>query len=202
METDEDLLGRLRAGDESAFEALVERYHPRLLRFALSFAARRELAEDVVQETWIGLLRGLDRFEGRSSLGTWLFQICANRARSMAAQEARIIPVDPAGADGPAADPALFRADGAWAEPVTAWADPPTDAADQAELIERIRRAIDDLPAGQRQVVTLRDVEGMTAAQVCEIMSITEVNQRVLLHRGRTRVRAVLDRLDKEVTHR
>jgi RNA polymerase sigma-70 factor (ECF subfamily) len=198
VETDEDLLVRLRAGDESAFEALVERYHPRLIRFALSFASRRELAEDVVQETWIGLLRGLDRFEGRSSLGTWLFQICANRARSMAAQEARIIPVGP---QGPAADPALFRADGAWAEPVAAWADPLTDAADQAELIERIRRAIDDLPPGQRQVVTLRDVEGMTAAQVCEIMSITEVNQRVLLHRGRTRVRAVLDRLGKEVTH-
>lgn len=199
METDEDLLARLRAGDESAFEALVERYHPRLIRFALSFASRWELAEDVVQETWIGLLRGLDRFEGRSSLGTWLFQICANRARSMAAREARIIPVDP---EGPAVDPALFQADGAWAEPVTAWADPPTDAAEQAELIERIRRAIDDLPPGQRQVVTLRDVEGMTAVQVCEIMSITEVNQRVLLHRGRTRVRAVLDRLDKEVTHR
>jgi RNA polymerase sigma-70 factor (ECF subfamily) len=195
VESDADLVLRLRKGDQAAFAALVDRYHSRLTRFARSFTARPELAEDIAQETWLGLLRGLDRFEGRASLRTWLFQICANRARTLAAREGRLVPVDPTDPDSPTVDPARFDAGGAWAQPPVHW----TEAGGDAELVERVRAAIDLLPDTQQQVVTLRDVEGLTAAEVCRILDLTEGNQRVLLHRGRARVRAILE---KEVTAR
>lgn len=203
---DVDVLARLRAGDERAFAELVERYHVRLRRFAGSFGARGELAEDIAQETWLALLRGLDRFEGRSSLRTWLFQICANRARSMAAREQRVIPVDPE----------QFGPDHAW--PDQPWQQDDTymygydqsaqmehtglagragepeqpDLSADAALAGRIRVALTKLAHAQRQVVTLRDAQGMTSEQVCELLSITEANQRVLLHRGRVRIRTLL----------
>jgi RNA polymerase sigma-70 factor, ECF subfamily len=190
VESDADLLVRLRGGDEHAFASLVERYHTRLTRFASSFGVRADLAEDVAQETWLALVRGLDRFEGRSALSTWLFQVCANRARSAAGREHRVIPVDPA---DPAVDPDLFAPDGSWGAPPRQWAGAARERLEDAELAARVRRAIDGLPGAQRQVVLLRDAQGMTSAQVCEILSISEVNQRVLLHRGRSRIRAILD---------
>jgi RNA polymerase sigma-70 factor (ECF subfamily) len=195
VESDADLVLRLRKGDQAAFAALVDRYHSRLTRFARSFTARPELAEDIAQETWLGLLRGLEGFEGRASLRTWLFQICANRARTLAAKEGRLVPVDPTDPDSPTVDPARFDAGGAWAQPPVPWGE----AADDAELVERVRTAITRLPETQQQVVTLRDVEGLGAAEVCRILELTEGNQRVLLHRGRARVRAILE---KEVTAR
>jgi len=195
VESDADLVLRLRKGDQAAFAALVDRYHSRLTRFARSFTARPELAEDIAQETWLGLLRGLDRFEGRASLRTWLFQICANRARTLAAKEGRLVPVDPTDPDSPTVDPARFDAGGSWTQPPVPW----SEAADDAELVRRIRAAITLLPDTQQQVVTLRDVEGLSAPEVCRILELTEGNQRVLLHRGRARVRAILE---KEVTAR
>jgi RNA polymerase sigma-70 factor, ECF subfamily len=195
VESDADLVLRLRKGDQAAFAALVDRYHSRLTRFARSFTARPELAEDIAQETWLGLLRGLDGFEGRASLRTWLFQICANRARTLAAKEGRLVPVDPTDPDSPTVDPARFDAGGGWIQPPVPWGE----AADDAELVRRVRAAITLLPVTQQQVVTLRDVEGLNAAEVCRILELTEGNQRVLLHRGRARVRAILE---KEVTAR
>ena len=195
VESDADLVLRLRKGDQAAFAALVDRYHSRLTRFARSFTARPELAEDIAQETWLGLLRGLDGFEGRASLRTWLFQICANRARTLAAKEGRLVPVDPTDPDSPTVDPARFDAGGSWTQPPVPW----SEAADDAELVRRVRAAIILLPDTQQQVVTLRDVEGLSAPEVCRILELTEGNQRVLLHRGRARVRAILE---KEVTAR
>ena len=189
VDGDAELVERLRRGDQAAFAVLVDRYHSRLTRFAGSFTPRAELAEDIAQETWLGLLRGLDRFEGRASLRTWLFQICANRARTIAAREGRLVPVDPTDPDAPTVDPARFGPDGGWSTAPAAW----DTAADDAELVARVRAAIVRLPETQQQVVTLRDVEGLTSVEVCRILELTEGNQRVLLHRGRARVRALLE---------
>lgn len=186
-----NLVDRLRRGEEKAFTGLVERFHTRLTRFALTFVDRRELAEDAAQETWAAVLDGIDRFEGRASLDTWLFQICANRARSIAERERRVVPVDPT---GPTVDPGLFNASGGWASPVPVWADGVEERLDAAVLADRIRREVEELPEPLRQVVTLRDVDGFTAAQVCEILAISPANQRVRLHRGRARIRELLQR--------
>ncbi|MDT4960148.1 MAG: hypothetical protein QOF87_3643 [Pseudonocardiales bacterium] len=184
VDTDADLLERLRQGDEGAFSELVQRYHPRLIRLASSFLSRRDLAEDVAQETWLAVLRGIERFEGRCALRTWLFQICVNRARSIAIRERRVVPVDPASDVG--AD--LFAADGSRVVPPQPWAN----SIDDAALLAVAQGAILDLPDSQRQVVSLRDVDGLSANEVCHVLSISDANQRVLLHRGRARVRASL----------
>jgi RNA polymerase sigma-70 factor, ECF subfamily len=185
--TDEQLLAQLAAGDEQAFTTLVERYHPRLVRLAGSFVGHRELAEDIAQETWIAVLRGIDRFEGRSAFRSWLFQVCVNRARSIAVREQRMVPVDP----GAASLDGEFRADGSWRTPPVAWSG--SVDGDEAGLLVLVRRAIEELPAAQREVVVLRDVEGLPADEVCEVLAISPGNQRVLLHRGRTRVRRALN---------
>ena len=192
VESDTELVVRLRKGDQDAFTVLVDRYHTRLTRFARSFTPRAELAEDIAQETWLGLLRGLDGFQGRASLRTWLFQICANRARTLAAREGRLIPVDPTDPDAPTVDPARFGPDGGWSQPPSPFADAEAREHD-AELVERVRAAITRLPENQQRVVTLRDLEGLTSAEVCRILELTEGNQRVLLHRGRARIRAILE---------
>jgi RNA polymerase sigma-70 factor, ECF subfamily len=182
---DEDLLARLVIGDESAFTDLIERYHPRLLRLASSFVARRDVAEDVVQETWIAVLNGIGGFQGRSAFRTWLFQICVNKAKSAAVREQRVVPVDPADLE----IDADFAPDGSWAVAPQRWADQVSEQTAGGPLVERVQCAIEALPAGQRQVLTLRDVEGLSAAEVSAVLSITDVNQRVLLHRGRRQVR-------------
>ena len=198
-DSDLALVDALRAGDEAAFNELVCRFHQPLVRFATTYVRNPDLAEDVVQETWLAVLRGLATFEGRSAFRTWVFQICANRARSAAVRERRTLPLDPSVlADDLADDLAdvetSFRSDGSWRSPPTPW--PGSASAEELRqdevLVARIKSAIDELPEGQRQVMTLRDVAGLTAAQVCAVMSINEVNQRVLLHRGRTRVRRIL----------
>jgi RNA polymerase sigma-70 factor (ECF subfamily) len=189
-EDEGELLRRLRAGDEVAFAALVERYHAPLIRVALTFVPSRAVAEEVVQDTWLGVLRGVDRFEGRSSLQTWLYRILVNRARTTGVREHRSLPL----ADTePAVDPARFAPDGTWASPPEHWSDEVDERLSAPALAARIRMLVEELPAGPRQVVTLRDVEGLSSAEVCEVLGITEGNQRVLLHRGRSRVRAVLE---------
>jgi RNA polymerase sigma-70 factor (ECF subfamily) len=190
MEPDVELLGRLRAGDEQAFVALVERYNGSMLRLASSFVPSRAVAEEVVQETWLALLRGLMAFEGRSSLKTWLFSILVNRARSAGVRESRSVPVADA---GPVVDASRFGPSGAWSVPPEHWIEEAESRVDAAKLAGLLRPAIDGLPARQREVVLLRDVEGLTSAEVCTVLAISEANQRVLLHRGRGKLRQVLE---------
>jgi len=189
VSADEELLRRLRAGDETAFAALVEQYHAPMIRLATAYVPSRAVAEEVVQDTWLGLVRGIDRFEGRSSLKTWLFRILVNRARTAGPRERRHLPL---GA-GETVDPDRFQADGQWAVPPAPWTDDVDDRLDAAEVVGRVRELIDALPAGQREVVLLRDVEGLSSADACSILGVSEGNQRVLLHRGRARVRRMLE---------
>jgi RNA polymerase sigma-70 factor (ECF subfamily) len=152
----------------------------------------RAVAEEVVQETWLAVVRGIDRFEGRSSVQTWLVRICVNRARTAGAREARSIPLDPR--PGPAVPVEHFASTGAWATPPTPWSDDADDRVVAERLAGRVRASLPELPDGQRQVLLLRDVEGLPAAEVCGLLGISEGNQRVLLHRARARLRDILDR--------
>jgi RNA polymerase sigma-70 factor (ECF subfamily) len=161
-----------------------------MLRLALSFVSSRAVAEEVVQDTWLAVLRGLDRFEERSSLRTWLFTILANRARSTGVREARSVPVADA---GPAVDAARFGPSGAWAVPPEHWAEEAENRIDAVKLSQLIRAGLDVLPPRQREVVLLRDVEELSSAEVCGVLAISEANQRVLLHRGRSRLRQLLE---------
>jgi RNA polymerase sigma-70 factor, ECF subfamily len=190
MESGADLLRRLRGGDEQAFVALVERYNDSMLRLALSFVPSRAVAEEVVQDTWLAVLRGLSGFEGRSSLRTWMFTILVNRARTTGAREQRTIPVADA---GPVVDASRFGPGGAWSTPPEHWIEEAEDRIEAGKLTHLLRSAMDGLPPRQREVVMLRDVEEMSSADVCSILAISEANQRVLLHRGRGKLRQVLE---------
>jgi RNA polymerase sigma-70 factor, ECF subfamily len=190
METDVSLLRRLRDGDEQAFSVLVTRYHSPMLGLALSFVSSRAVAEEVVQDTWLAVLRGIGRFEERSSLRTWLFTILVNRARTTGVREARSVPVADA---GPAVDASRFGPSGAWAVPPEHWIEEAENRIDAVKLTELLRGGLDGLPARQREVVLLRDVEGLSSSEVCEVLTISEANQRVLLHRGRSKLRQVLE---------
>ena len=202
-ERDQDLrlLEGVREGDEQAFEALVRRYSGQLLRVAQMYVPSRAVAEEVVQETWLGVLRGAERFEGRSSVKTWLFRILVNVARTRARKESRSIPFSsaagPADADEPLLDPSRFqsaqdRQPNWWSAPPSAW-PLPEDSLLGGEALRVILGAIEELPDSQREVVTLRDVEGWSAEEVRNALEITDTNQRVLLHRGRTKLRAALE---------
>ena len=196
MESDGDLLLRLRSGDERAFVTLVERYHEPMLRLAVSFVPSHAVAEEVVQDTWLAVLHGLDGFEGRSSLRTWVFRILVNRARTTGRQEQRSVPVaDPE----PAVDPARFAASGSWADPPEHWIEAAEARVQAGELADRIQAWMDELPARQRQVVILRDVEEMSSEEVCAVLAISDANQRVLLHRGRSRLRQLFEDEFREV---
>jgi RNA polymerase sigma-70 factor (ECF subfamily) len=190
MELDGELLHRLRAGDERAFVELVQRYNGALLRLALSFVDSRAVAEEVVQDTWLAVLRGLVRFEGRSSLKTWLFTILVNRARTTGVRESRSVPVADA---GPAVDASRFGPSGAWASPPEQWIEEAENRVDAAKVRELLLESIAALPPRQREVVLLRDVEGLSSAEVCTVLELSEANQRVLLHRGRSKLRQSLE---------
>lgn len=199
IEEDRVLAG-LRAGDEKAFLVLVQRLHPSMLRVASAFVSSRAVAEEVVQEAWLGVLTGLAKFEGRSSLRRWILGILTNCARSRGVREARSIPFSSLGADndeGPAVDPSRFlppnhsRWPGHWSEPPVRWAE---EQLIRREAVDAAERAIETLPPKQRAVITLRDVEGCESAEVCEVLGISEANQRVLLHRARAKMRAALER--------
>lgn len=191
MTDDAELVLRLQGGDEAAFAELVDRFHAPLLRLAAAFVPSRAVAEEVVQETWLGVVRGIDRFEGRSSLKTWLFRIVVNRARTAGVRERRQAPVDPT--REPAVPPSRFAPDGTWADPPTAWAEAAEDRIVAREMVERVAACLAELPEAQRQVVLMRDFEGVPAADVCRALGLTDANQRVLLHRGRSRIRAMLE---------
>ena len=190
MNADAALLARLRDGDEQAFTDLVGRYHSSMLRLAMSFVSSQAVAEEVVQDTWLAVLRGLGRFEERSSLRTWLFTILVNRARSTGEREARTVPVADA---GPVVDASRFGPNGGWTQPPEDWAEAAENRIDAAKLSGLLRGCLDRLPGRQRDVVLLRDVEEMSSAEVCQVLAISEANQRVLLHRGRSKLRQVLE---------
>jgi RNA polymerase sigma-70 factor (ECF subfamily) len=189
------LVERLKAGDRAAFAELVGRHGGPLLRLATTFVKDRSVAEEVVQDAWLAALDGLDGFEARSSLRTWLFSILANKARNRAVREGRSLPFSALDdGDGEAAvDPARFHADGHWLEATAAWTvEDPERLAGGAETRAAIERAIAALPEAQRAVVTLRDVEGLEAEEICNLLGLSLTNQRVLLHRARTRLRQAL----------
>ena len=195
------LIEALRRGDEGAFAALIAMYHSSLLRLAMAYVATREQAEDAVQETWLGVLNGIDRFEGRSSLKTWIFRILVNRAKTKGVREHRSVPfsaLEPEG-DGPepAVDPTRFqeagRLAGAWAAPPASWEGIPEDRLLSAETRTVLDDAIAMLPPMQRAVITLRDVRGFSAPETREVLGLTDANERVLLHRARSKVRARLE---------
>jgi RNA polymerase sigma-70 factor, ECF subfamily len=192
------LVSALREGDESAFLEIVGRYHASMLRVAQVFVQSPAVAEEVVQETWLAVLEGIARFEGRSALRSWIFRILANRARTRAQREARTQPFSSLEDedDGPTVDPARFQPDdhpqwpGHWSAPPSPWADARLMA---GETLALAQRAIDALPPRQKQVVLLRDVEGCSPEEVCEALGLSDGNQRVLLHRARAAVRAALE---------
>ena len=193
---DARLVEALRRGREEAFLALVRRHQPSMLRVASTFVSSAAVAEEVVQEAWLGVLHGLDGFQGRSSLRSWIFGILTNCARSRGVREARSAPFSSFTSpdeDEPAVDPSRFlgadhpRWPGHWASPPEQWAE---EKLANKETLEFVRQAIADLPPVQKQVITLRDVEGWTSTEACEALGVSEANQRVLLHRARSKVRA------------
>jgi RNA polymerase sigma-70 factor (ECF subfamily) len=187
--SDRALVRSLRAGDEAAFTQLVRRESPALLRVALSYVRTRAVAEEVVQEAWLGVLRGLDRFEGRSSLKTWIFRIAVNVAKTRATREARSLPFS-ALADEPTVDPERFE-DGRWRNAPTSF-----ERLEQRDALHCIEKTIATLPPQQRQVITLRDICGLDSVEVCDLLELTSENQRVLLHRARAKVCAAVERLE------
>jgi len=201
---DAPLLPALRAGHEEAFVAFVTRYHASLKRVARAYVSTDAVAEEVVQETWLAVIEGLDRFEHRSTLKTWLFHILANKAKTRGVRERRIVPfASLAGADDePAVPPDRFQRDGDawpghWAAPPRPWEDPERRLA-SLEARAYLRAAIAALPATQQAVLTLRDVEGLDAEEVCGLLDVSAGNQRVLLHRARAKVRTQLERYFEE----
>ena len=195
---DAELVAAVKRGDEEVFAALVDAYSPGLMRMARMYVKDRAVAEEVVQETWLAVLRGIDRFEGRSSLKTWIFRILINTAKTRAQREARSIPFSAAaGDDEPAVDPDRFlgagaRRPGAWALGPGDWPTP-EDELLSAETREVILNAIESLPPAQRAVITMRDLEGIPAGEAAEALGVSEGNQRVLLHRARSKVRAAVE---------
>jgi RNA polymerase sigma-70 factor (ECF subfamily) len=195
---EQELVAALREGDEAAFLDLVRRFHPSMVRVAKIFVNGEATAEEVVQDSWLVVLEGIAAFEGRASLRSWMFSIVANRARSRARRERRSEPFssfeEPAGE--PAVDPARFyppdhpRWPGHWSEPPERWAE---EQLLLQETLQLTKQAIDTLPAAQRHVIILRDVEGCTSEEVCELLGVSDGNQRVLLHRARAKVRAMLE---------
>jgi RNA polymerase sigma-70 factor (ECF subfamily) len=198
-----DLVASLRAGDEQAFARLVDSHHASMVRLAMVYVPSRAVAEEVAQEAWLAVLQGLDRFEGRSSLKTWIFRILMNRAMTRGQREHRTVPFsavfdaskEPA---EPAVDPDRFRPPGEkwagdWVQFPGRWEGTPEARLLSRESLDHVARAIDMLPPSQREVITLRDVEGWTSREVCNVLDITETNQRVLLHRARSKVRRAME---------
>ncbi len=195
------LVEALRRGDEAAFVALVNRHYPSMVRLALIYVNDSATAEDVVGEAWLGVLRGLPGFEGRSSLKTWMCRIVVNIAKTRARRDGRSIPFsalasEELASDEPSVDPSRFRTSdpslGHWSAPPESWTDPDERlfAHDVRAYLERL---LERLPPMQRQVITLRDIEGLSAEEVCNILDLSETNQRVLLHRARSKVRGALE---------
>ena len=200
---DAELVQQLREGDEAAFAALVDELSPSLLRLALMHVPSRAVAEDVVQDTWIGVIQGIDGFEGRSSLRTWITQILLNKARTRGVREKRTLPFSyfrrraEEGRDEPAVDADRFQGrdgvrPGWWARPPVEW-EGAEARLEQDEARDLLLEAIVDLPPRQRDVIVLRDLQGYSAEEARNVLGVSETNQRVLLHRARSKVRAALE---------
>jgi RNA polymerase sigma-70 factor, ECF subfamily len=194
---DRALLAALREGDERAFEALVMRYHRTLVRVALMYVRDRAIAEEIAQETWLAVLQGIERFEARSSLMTWIFRILTNRAKTRGQREQRVVPISTlAGEHEPEVPLERFLAPDdphrpwGWAVPPRAW---PEERLLSRETVECVREAIAKLPPAQQAVIGLRDVDGLSADEVAAALEISSANERVLLHRARSRVRSELE---------
>jgi RNA polymerase sigma-70 factor (ECF subfamily) len=199
--TDDAILVKaLTVRDPDAFAYLLDHYHSALVRLAQQYVPNHAIAEEVAQETWLAVIEGIERFEQRSSIKTWLFRILINIARARGVQERRSIPFATTATldDEPAVDPRRFRrlsmsARGSWKRPPHPWGNPEQRALD-AETLATIRRAVDRLPPDQHEVITMRDLLGWSPAEVCDALGVTDVNQRVLLHRARSKVRGALER--------
>ena len=198
-----ELVTALRNGEEGAFLALVNRYHRAMVRVARAYVPSDAAAEDAVQEAWLGVMKGIGGFEGRSSVKSWIFRIAVYCAKTRRARDGWLVPMsslEDDGEDGPVVDPDRFQPEGAryannWSQPPEAWADERLQA---AETVALVKVEIERLPPSQRTVITLRDVEGLDSGEVCAILGISEGNQRVLLHRARSKVRAAMERCMKE----
>ncbi|MCK2220195.1 sigma-70 family RNA polymerase sigma factor [Actinomadura sp. ATCC 31491] len=195
---DDVIVSALRAGDEAMFAALLDTWSRGMLRVARSYVSTDDSAEEVVQDTWLAVIGGIDGFEGRSSLKTWVYRILVNAARKRGARESRTLPWSALDQDGgPSVDPARFHGPdaalpGSWKEPPASWPTPENQAL-AAEVRGLIGKALAELPPRQRIVITLRDVEGCASEEVCDILDISPANQRVLLHRARAAVRERLE---------
>jgi RNA polymerase sigma-70 factor (ECF subfamily) len=197
---DERTVAALRAGDERVFRELFARTYPMLKRVARGYVASDAVAEEIVQDTWLAVVTGIDRFEGRSALGTWIFSILTNQAKSHSTRERRAVPfssIVPRDVDEPVVDPDRFQGDddawpGHWATPPRPWQKPERRLL-SLEARDRLKDALSQLPDRQRLVVGLRDIDGHSAEEACNLLGLSEENQRVLLHRGRSRLRAVLE---------
>src|SRR6516165_9514219 len=198
--SDEQIVAGLRGGDERTFRELFERTYPMMKRVARAYVASDAVAEEIVQETWMAIVTGIDRFEGRSALGTWIFSILTNQAKTHSTREKRAMPfscVAPSDVEEPAVDPDRFQKDdeawpGHWATPPRPWQKPERRLL-SLEARDRLKEALAQLPERQRLIVVLRDVEGLSAEEVCDRLELSQENQRVLLHRGRSRLRALLE---------
>jgi RNA polymerase sigma-70 factor (ECF subfamily) len=192
-------LDALKAGDEAAFQSLIQRYGGPMLRLAMNYVADRGAAEDVVQESWLTCLRSLDRFEGRSSLKTWIFGIVINVARARRRKESRILPFaslwrrDDSDSHRPTVDRSRFGADGMWRTGPQSWDNLPESKVLGGETLEKVKAAIEALPSKQREVILLRDVAGFEAGEVSALLRISPANERVRLHRARAAVRRMLE---------
>jgi RNA polymerase sigma-70 factor (ECF subfamily) len=198
---DEQIVAALRAGDEQTFRDLFGRSYPMMKRVARGYVDSDAVAEEIVQETWMAIVTGIDQFQGRSALGTWMFSILTNQAKTHNARERRALPFSSIGGSGddePAMGADRFQKDdetwpGHWATPPRPWQKPERRLM-SLEAREHLRQALAELPERQRVIVGLRDVEGLSAEDVCRVLDVSPENQRVLLHRGRSRLRAVLER--------
>ena len=197
---DEQIVAALRAGDERTFRELFERSYPMMKRVARGYVASDAVAEEIVQDTWMAIVTGIERFEGRAALGTWMFSILTNQAKSHGARERRAVPfasIAPADVEEPAVDSDRFQKDdeawpGHWATPPRPWQKPERRLL-SLEARDQLKEALSQLPERQRLIVVLRDVEGLSAEEVCDLLELSQENQRVLLHRGRSRLRAFLE---------
>jgi RNA polymerase sigma-70 factor, ECF subfamily len=196
------LVAALRGGEESAFAELIDRYQSPMLSLAQRYVRSRAVAQEVVQETWLSVLKGIDRFEERSSLKTWLFRILVNQAKSRGVRESRNVPFSALEGDAsePSVEPERFldanhdRWPGHWAAYPSSWSEIPEQRLLSRETLDYVRDAIDGLPERQKVVVTMRDVEGWSPEEVCSALEITDANQRILLHRARSKIRRELER--------
>ena len=194
------IVAGLRAGDERTFRELFERNYPMMKRVARGYVTHDAVAEEVVQDTWLAIVTGIDRFEGRSALSTWIFSILIRQAKSHSRRERRALPfssVAPRDLEEPTVDPDRFQKDdeawpGHWATPPRPWQKPERRLL-SLEAREHLRQALPEVPERQRQIVALRDIEGLSAEEVCGLLGLSQENQRVLLHRGRSRLRAALE---------